>query len=155
MKTDTLKIYCPDVAERAITLLKQKGFYPKVVGYGPVPSQPRYEKGWLIDPVQEVHPYAKPAVEALRANGTPIAGYIMAHELEFLVTEEPKKSNFKIESDNILPVVAVGASILGTILVGIAAGLIYILSNFDPSFICVIPEADGSFVWVEVVNWRE
>jgi hypothetical protein len=150
-----LKIYSPDVTERAIVILRKRGFYPKVVGYGPTPSQPRYEKGWLIDPVQEVHPYAKSAVEALRANGTPIAGYIMAHELEFLATEEPKNTNFKIESENILPAVAVGASILGTVLVAIAAGLIYALSNFDPSFICVIPEADGSFVWLELVNWRE
>src|SRR6266540_604956 len=125
MNTQTVKIYCPDVAERAIATLKKKGFYPKVVGYGPVPTQPRYEKGWLLDPVQEVHPYAKAAVAALREVKTPIAGYILAHELELVVTEEPKKHEFKkVESENILPAVAVGAGILGAVLVGMAAGLI-------------------------------
>jgi hypothetical protein len=149
------KVVITEVSSKAIEVLTKAGYYPRIVGDGPIPSVPRYEKGWLIDPVKDVHVYAKRGVEALRGASVPMAGYILAHELEFIEVKEQEekkeeKSDFKKFSDaDILPVLLAVGAVAGAVLLGVLR-----LALIDPSFIVVIPEGD-TFVWVEIVNWYE
>jgi hypothetical protein len=147
------KIYYPTVATDVMEILKHQGFFPKIVGYGPLPSLPRYERGFLIDPTTEVHPYAKRGVEALVHSQMPIQGYIMIHELEFIVTDEPKNQDFKIKSPNILPAVSTGAAIFATLALGILAVFFQVLTSVDPAFVVVLD--DDLKTWVEIVCWNE
>jgi hypothetical protein len=154
----TLKIAYPKVAYEALDLLEKAGFYPKIFGNGPIPHLPRYEGPWWLDPTDKVHPYAKAQVELLQAKHIPIAGYIIAHEVELVEVpgpKEPEESDSKItKSPDILPAVEGVLVVAGAVLAGLVLGALR-LALIDPSFLVVIPEKDGHLTWVEVVNWYE
>jgi hypothetical protein len=148
------KVICTEVSSKAFEVLMKAGFYPRIVGYGPRPSVPRYEGPWWLDPVDEVHPYAKRGVEALRAAPVPMAGYIIAYEVELIEVKEQEekkeeKTDSKISEIDILPVLLAVGAVAGAVLLGVLR-----LALIDPSFIVVIPEGE-TFVWVEIVNWYE
>src|SRR5258708_32746329 len=92
------KVIFTEVSSKAIEILTKNGFYPRIVGYGPKPSVPRYEGAWWLDPVEEVHVYAKRGVEALKAGHVPMEGYIIAYELELVEVKEPEKKDEKTNS---------------------------------------------------------
>ncbi len=100
---------------RAILAIRQIHGRAKVVGRAELPEEPFYEDQWWYETIHTISDVAKPAVDALQRARVRVKGMVIAHKAPRLRTapkEAPKKEDFKVPSNPILPALADVANVL-------------------------------------------
>ena len=125
----------------------------KVVGHGDLPEEPFYKDEWWFETIQTMPDKGKACLEELQRAKVHIKGMVIAHEAPRLLTAPkatPKKEDFEVPANPILPAVEVVASVFVTILL-VVFGLAFRAVLLDPALIVVLE--DGT--WLEVMTWYE